>query len=133
MWYIRTVVCSSQRQQMVMHLALAWEPLWLFFATSKGSGSTVCQQMRYVHTLHNKMNMTEVKVRSHSDTTSAVWVAKYNKNMWLIAETNTGTCVLYKGWTRRTKCQGTFDLAENNTHKAQKVLRKWYKAKMQQL
>ena len=79
------------------------------------------------------MEVTGVKVRSHSDTTSAVWVAKDNKNMWLIAEINTGTCILYKGWTRRTKCQGTFDLAENNTHKVQKVLRKWYKAKMQQL
>ena len=55
---------------------------------------------------------------------SAVWVAKDNKNMWLIAETNRGTCVLYKGWTRRTKCQGTFDLAENNTHRAKKMLQK---------
>ena len=61
---------------MVLHLALAWEPLWLLFAASKGSSSTVCQQMRYVHTLHNKMEVTGIKVRSHTDTTSAVWVAK---------------------------------------------------------
>ena len=43
----------------------------------KGKRSKVCQQMRYVHTvdvhtLHNKMEVTGVKVQRHSDTTSAV-------------------------------------------------------------
>ena len=38
---------------MVLHLALAWEPLWLFFAEIMGSSAKVCQQMRYIRTFHS--------------------------------------------------------------------------------